>query len=181
MMFSVEPVAYRYMNAQTSDMGIVRQMMNVARQRPRNIITTSMTNMNAYMIVSPSEAMASVISCELSYMVRTSTSLGSVGMIFSILACTACTMSTVLDPDCFCTITRTPRRPLIRSSMVAFSSVSRISATSSSMTVRPPVFETTIWRSWSLAVNSPSALTLNVLLPMSIVPPGTLTFSAAMS
>ncbi len=59
MMFSVEPVAYRYMNAQTSDMGIVRQMMNVARQRPRNIITTSMTNMNAYMIVSPSEAMAS--------------------------------------------------------------------------------------------------------------------------
>jgi len=49
------------------------------------------------------------------------------------------------------------------------------------MTVRPPVFETTIWRSWSLAVNSPSALTLKVLLPMSIVPPGTLTFSAAMS
>ncbi len=54
------------MNEHISDTGIVMQMMNVARQRPRKIITTSTTKMNAYMIVSDSEPMASVISCDAS-------------------------------------------------------------------------------------------------------------------
>ena len=89
-------------------------------------------------------------------------------------------MFTVLAPDCFWNITRTPRWPFTRSSIVAFSSVSRISATSVSITVRPPAFETTTRRSSSERSNSPSALTLRVLLPMSIVPLGMLTFSAAM-
>lgn|GEM_PF-5524827 len=89
-------------------------------------------------------------------------------------------MSTVLAPDCFWIITRTLRCPLARSSIVAFSSVSRISATSESITVRPPALETTTLRISSLSLNSPSALMLNVLLPMSIVPLGMLTFSAAM-
>jgi len=52
------------MNEQISETGIVRQMMNVARQRPKKIITTSTTKMKAYMIVSDSDPIASVISCE---------------------------------------------------------------------------------------------------------------------
>ncbi len=54
------------MNEQINDTGMVMQMMNVARQRPRKIMTTSTTKMKAYMTVSESDPIASVISCEAS-------------------------------------------------------------------------------------------------------------------
>ena len=168
------------MNEQISETGIVMQMMSVARQRPRKIITTSTTKIKAYMMVSESDPMASVISCEPSKISSIFTSLGSVFWISGRRFWISWTIFTVLAPDCFWNITRTPRWPFTRSSMVNFSSVSRISATSESITVRPPAFDTTTLRSSSLSLNSPSALMLKVLLPMSIVPLGILTFSAAM-
>ncbi len=168
------------MNEQISDTGIVMQMMKVARQRPRKTMTTSTTKMKAYMIVSESEPMASVISCEPSKMSCISTSRGSDFWIAGRRFWISRTMFTVLAPDCFWKMTRTPRLPFTRSSIVDFSSVSRISATSESMIVRAPTFDTTTLRSSSLRANSPSAFTLKVLLPMSMVPLGILTFSAAM-
>ncbi len=65
------------MNEQISDTGIVMQMMKVARQRPRKTMTTSTTKMKAYMMVSESEPMASVISCEPSKMSCIFTSEGA--------------------------------------------------------------------------------------------------------
>ncbi len=168
------------MNEQMSDTGIVMQMISVARQRPRKTITTSTTKMKAYMIVSESDPMASVISSEASKMSSIFTSFGSDFWIAGRRDWISWTMFTVLAPDCFWKITRTPRWPLTRSSIVAFSSVSRISATSVRCTVRPPAFETTTRRNSSESLNSPSALMLKVLLPTSIVPLGMLTFSAAM-
>ena len=110
-----------------------------------------------------------------------STSPGSEAAIAGRRLCTSCTMSTVLAPDCFWMITRTPSWPFTRSSIVAFSSVSRISATSFSSTLRPLRFEsTTLPYCVEASENSPSALILKVLLPISIVPLGMLTFSAAM-
>ena len=130
-------------------------------------------------MVSDSDPMASVISCEPSKISSIFTSRGRLFWMAGSRDSISWTILTVLAPDCFWNITRTPRWPLTRSSMVAFSSVSRISATSESITVRPPAFDTTTWRSSSERRNSPSALMLNVLLPMSIVPLGILTFSAA--
>ena len=58
-------------------------MMNVARQRPRNTITTKITKMKAYMMVSANELIASLISRDDSKMVSTLQSAGSVGMMLS--------------------------------------------------------------------------------------------------
>ena len=66
------------MNEQISETGIVMQMMSVARQRPRKIITTSTTKIKAYMMVSESDPMASVISCEPSKISSILTSFGRV-------------------------------------------------------------------------------------------------------
>ena len=155
--------------------------MNVARQRPRKNITTKITKIKANIIVCESELIASLISLELSKIVFTSQSLGRVGIIFSNLACTSSIICTVLAPVCFCTITRTPRRPLIRSSMVAFSKVSMIVATSESITVRPPRLETTISRNTRESSNCKSDLRLKTWSPRSSVPAGTLIFSEAIS
>ena len=46
-MFSVLPVAYRYINEAISEIGIVIVMITVARQRPRNANTTMTTKSSA--------------------------------------------------------------------------------------------------------------------------------------
>ena len=64
------------MNEQISDTGIVIQVMSVALHRPRKAITTSTTKIKAYMIVSESDPMALVISCDPSKIVSIFTSRG---------------------------------------------------------------------------------------------------------
>ena len=66
------------MNEQISDTGIVIQIISVARHRPRKTITTSTTKIKAYMMVSESDPMASVISCEPSKISSILTSFGRV-------------------------------------------------------------------------------------------------------
>ena len=94
------------------------------------------------MMVSESDPMASVISCEPSKINSIFTSLGSVFWISGRRFWISWTIFTVLAPDCFWNITRTPAlavHTFVHGEF--FPSVSRISATSESITVRPP------WRS----------------------------------
>ena len=54
------------MNEATSDIGIVRTMMNVARQRPRKKRTTSTTITKVMMMVSWSESIVLTMKLEVS-------------------------------------------------------------------------------------------------------------------
>ena len=51
MMLSVLPVSSRYMKAESSDIGIVRTMIKVARQRPKKSSTMSITTQKVMPIV----------------------------------------------------------------------------------------------------------------------------------
>ncbi len=77
MIFRVEPVSCKYMNEQMSDTGMVKQMMKVALQRPKKIITTNTTKMKANITVSASELILLVISREPSKIVEIWTSEGN--------------------------------------------------------------------------------------------------------
>ena len=104
------------MNAVTSEIGIVRQMMNVARQRPKKAMTTRITNMNAYITESLSELMESIIDSEPSTMISMFMSGGKVFSMEGRVLLISLIISTVFAPDCFWTITVTPRLPFTRTS-----------------------------------------------------------------
>ncbi len=111
--FSVLPVAYRYMNEAISEIGIVIVMMSVARQRPRNMNTTIITNKSAYITVSTSEAIVLRMLSEVSTIMPSSTSEGRRFCKSGSIASTLSEICTEFAPLCFCTTIIAPWRPLL--------------------------------------------------------------------
>ena len=180
MMFSVLPVANRYMNEAMSETGIVMTIIMVARQRPRNMNTTIMTNSRAYSTVSSSEAMVLRMLSEVSMITPSFTSAGrfccSLGSIFI----TFSEICTEFAPDCFCMMIIAPWRPPVYVSCVRSSRESTTLATSCRYITRPSDEPTGMLASSEVSSNSPCTRSAYVLEPMSNEPPGVLRFSAPM-
>ena len=118
------------MNATIKEIGIVRAMMKVARQRPRNRNTTMTTNSKAYSKVSCKLSTDWMMKRELSEMIWNWISEGSSFLANSIsfLACSA--TSTALASVCLVIIRTPPSRRLMVCSSVMSLTVSRTVATS---------------------------------------------------
>ena len=113
IVLSEPSVIRRYMNDAISENGIVIPMMTVALQRPRNMNTTSITNSKAYAIVSPSVATVCLMLSDVSTIIPSSTSEGSLFCSFGSSARTASAMATELPPDCFCIMIIAPCWPFV--------------------------------------------------------------------
>ena len=96
-----------------SEMGIVIQIIIVARQRPKKQNTTNITNNNAYNTVSTSESMVRVMFSDELTIMSSLTSEGrrfcKSGSISNILF----EISTELAPDCFWITIMAPLLPLV--------------------------------------------------------------------
>ena len=101
MILIVFPDIARYMNEAIRESGIVIQIINVARQRPRNRNTTITTNSRAYITVSVKLSIVFRMFSDVSTMTPNFTSLGRFFCRRGNASCTFLEISTELAPDCF--------------------------------------------------------------------------------
>ena len=101
MILIVFPDIARYMNEAIRESGIVMQIINVARQRPRNRNTTITTNSRAYITVSVKLSIVFRMFSDVSTMTPNFTSLGRFFCRRGNASCTFLEISTELAPDCF--------------------------------------------------------------------------------
>ena len=94
-------------------MGIVIQIITVARQRPKKTNTTKTTNRMAYIIVSVKLSMVFKILSEVFTITPSFTSLGSDFCNLGNCSITFREMFTEFAPDCFCTTIMAPCTPLL--------------------------------------------------------------------
>ena len=158
------------------------QMMKVARQRPRKIMTTSTTKMKAYMMVSRERAdgvgdLLRPLENELHLHVRRERGRdGGQSLSISLDDIDRIGARLLLDHDTHAALAvhaLVHRRLLER--VADLGDVAQHDRPAAPVRRGPPCGGRA-----PKSVNSPSDFRLKVLLPISIVPPGMLTFSAAM-
>ena len=97
----VFPVIARYMKEAINESGIVIQIINVARQRPKKRNTTITTNNRAYITVSAKLSIVFRMLSEVSTITPSFTSLGRFFCKRGRASSTLREISTELAPDCF--------------------------------------------------------------------------------
>ena len=113
MIFSVFPVANKYIKEASNEIGMAKTMMKVARQRPRKMNTTSITKIKVMKMVLRKLPMELMMLVEPSTMICTLTSLGSVGSIWASCFLMPLMTLTALASVCFWMTMVAPCTPLL--------------------------------------------------------------------